>query len=113
MKKKISLMIAVIILLQIVFPIITIVWESKFTLESIATEAKEIIFDGITWEYTTIKGKNEAIVKPKDGSSLYGVVTVPATLDGYSIVGLKENDIINSLTAEEFLKNVDNMPFQF
>ena len=90
MKKKISLMIAVIILLQIVFPIITIVWESEFTAKSIATESEVIIVGKITWDYTSIQGKNEATVKPKDGSTLIGWIYVPATLDGYSIVGLRD-----------------------
>ena len=41
MKKKISLMIAVILILQVLLPMLTVIWESGFTIKSVAVTSGE------------------------------------------------------------------------
>ncbi len=61
MKRKVSLMIIVILLLQVLLPLLTVIWESDFTVKSEAAGTagtgyetyKQIspTINGIKWEY--------------------------------------------------------------
>lgn len=88
MKKKLSLMLAVIMLLQIVLPLLTVIGESGFTIKSIA--ASEIKLgdwsyiineDGSTITITEYRGTEENLV-------------IPSEIDGYIVTGLGKNGVI-------------------
>ena len=88
MKRKVVLMIVLIMLLQIVFPAMTIVWETDLTIKSIAAETT---VNGVVWEYTANSvSKTATDLKPKDGSNLKGEIIIPSTLNGYTVTSIAE-----------------------
>ena len=93
MKKKVSLMIAVILIVQILLPMLTIIWESDFTLISKAadTHEHEATVDGITWVYELDSNNNAIKVKPKDKDSLPQDVIIPNTLNGCTVLSIDDN----------------------
>ena len=88
MKKKVSLMIVVIMLLQIILPIATVIWESEITLVSRAEGTEEATVDGITWTYTMENG-NAINVGPKDKNTLPTEVIIPDELNGNTVTSIK------------------------
>ena len=50
MKRKVPLMILTILVLQVLLPVLTIIWESEFTIKSIAILGNVTSKDGL-WNY--------------------------------------------------------------
>lgn len=89
-KKKISLMVTVILLLQIILPMLTVLWENGFTIKSMAAETYEATVDGITWTYEVDEQNNAINVKPKDKSNLPKEVAIPSALNGHTVISIGE-----------------------
>ena len=88
MKRKISLMIILILLLQIIIPMASIIWESGITLISRAEETEEATVDGITWIYILENG-NATNVGPKDINTLPTEIIIPDELNGNTVTSIK------------------------
>ena len=99
MKRRISLMLVVIIILQIIIPMASIIWESGITLISRAEGTEEAIADEITWTYTLQNG-NATNVAPKDKNTLPSDVIIPNTLNGYNVVEIADNAFEGCNTLE-------------
>ena len=115
-KRKISLMIIVILVLQILLPTINIIVETGITIISIAAEVKESTDDnGITWQYTLSEGK--AInVKPKDNTQIIGEIIIPSELEGYQVTSIgdyafSECTSLTSVTIPEGVTSIGNLTF--
>ncbi len=112
MKKKISLMVSVIMLLQILLPILTVIWESDFTIKSVAEEATG---NGIVWTYTLSNGEATG-VKPKNKDSLPIEVTIPSELDGHKVTSIGSSafyrcDSLTSITIPEGVTSIGGDAF--
>ena len=107
MNRKISLMIVVIILLQIILPILTVIVESDFTIMAVAADVYETTVNGITWQYQ-LKDNNAVSVRPKDKSQMIGEITIPSTLDGHDVISIGYSSFYNcgSLTNIEIPESV-------
>ena len=85
MKKRLSLMTAVIIILQVILPMATVIWESGFTIKSIAATTYEATdSNGIVWKYEIENGK-AVNVAPKNTNKLPKELIIPDALNGYSV----------------------------
>jgi len=86
-KKPLCMMLIVILIMQIILPTLTVVFESGITLKSIAEGTLETTVNGITWTYI-LKDGQATEVKPKDKTSLSGSVIIPSQLDGYTVTSI-------------------------
>lgn len=117
MKKKVSLMIIVILIMQVLLPMLTVMWESNFTLMSKAAETKEATVDGITWVYELDSDNNAINVKPKDINSLPPEVTIPSKLDNYNVKSIGHAAFYNcegiiSINIPESVTNIEGYAFK-
>ena len=116
MKKKVSLMLTVILILQIMLPMLTVIWESGFTIKSVAADTLETTVDGIVWTYI-LDGENNAIdVKPKDINSLPQEVTIPSTLDEHIVTSIgnsafEECSRLTNITIPEGVTSIGDNTF--
>ena len=102
MRKKITLMVLTVLILQVILPTVSVVFESGITLKSLAVETSEATVDGITWTYTLEDGK-ATNVKPKDASTLPTEVTIPNTLDGYPVTSIGKYAFLNCSSLTEIV----------
>lgn len=111
MKRKVPLMILTILILQVLLPVLTIIWESSFTIKSIAATTYEATdSNGISWTYEL--QDNKAInVKPKDKTTLPSELIIPSTLDGYEVkvIGVGAFSNCASITSIEIPDGVTSI----
>lgn len=81
-KNKISIMLIVILLLQILLPTISVIFENGITLESIAAEE---ISSG-DWTYVVNDDETTITITEYKGTDAY--LTIPSQIDGYTVTGL-------------------------
>ena len=85
MKKKVSLIIIVILIMQVVLPLLTVLLKSDFTLVSKAAQMQEATIDGITWTYE-LGGNKVYNLKPKDKNDIYKEIKIPDSINGSTVV---------------------------
>ena len=117
MKKKISLMILTILILQIILPLVTVIYESDFTIKSIAADTLETTdSNGITWIYEV--EENQAInVKPKDKNELSEQVVIPSKLGEYTVAGIGSSAFekcsnLKEIIIPEGVTNIESFAFE-
>lgn len=115
-KRKISMMILLILILQIVFPVFNIVVENIMTITSVALGEEEAIDDnGISWLYTL--NENDATnIKPKDNTNLPEEVIIPSVLDGHTVTSIGNNALmgcgkVKKITIPEGIISIGNNAF--
>lgn len=96
MKRKIPLMILTILMLQVVLPVLTIIFESGFTIESIA--ASEITSGD--WSYTINEDETTITITEYRGTEKN--LVIPSEIDGYIVTVLGGNIIHEDFYGGEY-----------
>ena len=119
MKKKVSLMIAIILIIQVLLPMLTVIWENNFTLISKAEEdTYEATVDGITWIYKL--GDNNTKVynlKPKNKNDSCTEIEIPNSINGCDVVKIGYNAFegwknLEKVTIPESVTIIDSSVFR-
>ena len=118
MKKSLSLMLSVIMILQIVLPMTTVIWESGFTNKSFATVLTgEEKINNIVWGYWMDTSSDKVEIYPKEYWKLPTDVTIPSKIKGYTVTAIRENafdrcENLVSVTISNGIKEIQEFAFE-
>ena len=107
MKRKISLMIILIVLLQIILPIVSVIWESEITLISRAETSGD-------WQYEVNEDGTTIAITSYIGNDTE--VNVPISIDGYSVTSIAPdafsgNNSLISVILQEGITSIESYAF--
>ena len=88
-KKKISIMLIVIIIMQVILPMLTVIWENKLTIKSIAAEKKSG-----DWEYEINEDGETITIIEYNGTEAN--LIIPEKIDGYIVTELGNGRHVDS-----------------
>lgn len=106
MKKKISLMIAVILLLQILLPMLTVIWESGFTIKSVAADVIE------SWDISATEDDNVMATLYNNGLlEITGTGAMKSMSNSSSVPWYSNREDIQIVTISEGVTSIGTYAF--